>query len=175
MTVTVKQVQNAFELLFGGLLDRDFSKTQAFKHWGERDLLPLARCFLLGYFGRSVSPEHPVRHPLAESGEGQVDFMIDGVAVEFVVRAAEAERAKLYPSSNESELAKLMKHSDDSLLVLLDFSPDPFDPDHLRQLFDDASLGLGLGRGNSKTRYQLSYYYLESGAVARRHFRISGC
>ena len=51
MAFTVKDIVEAFELLFSSLHRKEFTKTLQLNKWGEQDLLPLVRTYLLGYFG----------------------------------------------------------------------------------------------------------------------------
>ena len=48
--VPIKDISDAFELLFDSLADRDFKKTTAFEKWTERKFLLPIRFFLLGWF-----------------------------------------------------------------------------------------------------------------------------
>ena len=50
MGVTVNEVVDAFDLLYQSLLSNKFSKSLRLHEWGEKDLLPLVRTYLLGYF-----------------------------------------------------------------------------------------------------------------------------
>lgn len=63
MALTVKEAIEAFDLLFSSLHRKEFSKTLCLNEWGERDLLPLVRTFLLGYFGESLVPEAKSKLP----------------------------------------------------------------------------------------------------------------
>ena len=85
MGTSVKAVAESFNLLFESLRDPAFCRTQKLNTWGERDLLLLVRAFLLGYH-KHIVPEHGVRLPGSATGMGRIDFLVDGVAVEFAVR-----------------------------------------------------------------------------------------
>jgi|SRR5215471_18032511 len=99
MAITVKKVIEAFELLFSSLHRREFSKTLCLNEWGEKDLLPLVRTFLLGYFGESLVPEAKSQLPGTLSGESYIDFVIDNVAVEFAVRKLTQQNLMCPPRS----------------------------------------------------------------------------
>lgn len=86
MSITVALVADAFQLLYTNLFSRDFRKSLRLHQMCERELLPLARTFLLGYFGRSLKPEYATAQPGAKTGMGRFDFMVGEVAVEFAVR-----------------------------------------------------------------------------------------
>jgi hypothetical protein len=85
MTVTIKSVNEAFEFLFSALVDKKFTKTLRLDEWSERELLPLVRTFLLGYFGESIVPEAISSLPGSLTGNGRIDFIVDNVAVELAV------------------------------------------------------------------------------------------
>lgn len=107
MAITVKEVVEAFELLFNSLHRREFSKTLRLNEWGEQELLPLVRTFLLGYFGESLVPESKTKLPGSLSGNGYIDFLIDNVAVELAVRKPTAARSNVSASVNSSEVNAL--------------------------------------------------------------------
>lgn len=69
MSIGVGIVVEAFELLYTSLLSKRFSKSLRLAEWGERDLLPLVRSFLLGYFGESLVPEPKAQLPGSLSGK----------------------------------------------------------------------------------------------------------
>lgn len=103
----VSSVVEAFDYLYKKLLDRDFRKTFDFHTYGERDLLPLVRTFLLGWFGDQVRAEVECKLPGANFG--RLDFVIGGVAVEFAVRRPSGRRAALSRYVNATEVKKLLK------------------------------------------------------------------
>jgi hypothetical protein len=86
MATTIVKVHDAFNLLYQKILTKEFSKSLDLKSFEERNLLPLVRTFLLGYFGE-VTPEKSVILPTTATGKGKIDFLIDDVAVEFAVTA----------------------------------------------------------------------------------------
>lgn len=55
---SVSQVVEAFELLYTGLRDSSFRKSLPLDKWSEKQLLPLVRTFLLGYFGPKARYVH---------------------------------------------------------------------------------------------------------------------
>lgn len=169
MPTTIKQVHQAFELLFSAMCDKSFSKSLYLEHWGEKSLLPLVRTFLLGYFGKSIVPEAQTSLPGNLSGKGRLDFIIDDVAVEFAVRRVNYSANTLSRKINETEVKKLIKHEGKALLVLFDFSSNPLSSEDL-ETYRDAPL---LGQGNhKKTPFQLSYFFkrnnVESGFIKKQ-------
>lgn len=159
MRVTIAQVIDAFDLLYENIHDRSFRKTLQLDTWSERELLPLVRSFLLGYF-KTCSPEVRVRLPGSTSGYGYVDFKIGPVAVELAVRRPGYRKAALSAAFNTTEIKKLMMHSGPSLLVLYDFSRHPFSDDDLARYRDYPSLGKGKFK---KSGFNLVYFHLQSG------------
>jgi len=155
---TISQVVDAFTLFFDAVHRPDFRKSMSFHKYSERALQPLVRSMLLGWFGH-VSPE--VRSKLAGSltGFGSIDFVIGNVAVEFAVRRPMSSRAALSDVTNATEIKKLMQYEGKSLLVLYDFSRDPYTSEDLdryrewRSLDDDSELD-----GHS---FNLAYFYRE--------------
>lgn len=168
MSATIKETQEAFELLFASLGDKSFSKSLYLEHWGERSLLPLVRTFLLGYFGESIVPEAEANLPGALSGKGRIDFVVDDVAVEFAVRIPKSSVNTLSKNINETEIKKLMKFEGKSMLVLFDFSKKPFTSEELEIFRDLPSLGKG---NHKKSPFQLSYFYREKGSGAVGHIK----
>jgi hypothetical protein len=150
MARTIEEVIEAFHLLYNGIHDKEFRKTRPFNHWNEHDLLPIARSFLLGYFGH-VAPEFQVKL-------GRVDFLIGNVAVEFAVRRPGDHKGPLSDKVNSSEIKKLMMYDGPSVLVLFDFSKSPFKNQDLDRFRDWPSLG----KGNFKRHaFNVSYHFIE--------------
>lgn len=156
MATTIKAVGEAFEHLFSALHDGDFRKSIRLTTLGERELLRHTRFFLLGWFGRdAIAPEYQVAHPWSASGFGQVDFLVDGVAVELAVRKRGQAAAPVSPSVNGSEMVKLVKHPGHAMLVLFDFARTPLTDDALAQYRGIPPLG----RGNyAKSPFHLYYF-----------------
>ncbi len=157
MSVTVKEVVEAFELLFISLHRKEFTKTLCLNEWGERELLPLVRTYLLGYFGESLVPEAKTKLPGSLSGNGYIDFLIDNIAVEFAVRKPTAAKSNLSASVNSSEVKKLMKHDGLAVLILFDFSKTPYTEEKIERFRDWPSLGQG---NHKKSPFNVAYFYL---------------
>lgn len=157
MSVTVKEVVEAFELLFISLHRKEFTKTLCLNEWGEMELLPLVRTYLLGYFGESLVPEAKTKLPGSLSGNGYIDFLIDNVAVEFAVRKPTAAKSNLSASVNSSEVKKLMKHDGLAVLILFDFSKTPYTEEKIERFRDWPSLGQG---NHKKSPFNVAYFYL---------------
>ena len=158
MALTVTEVIEAFDLLFSSLHRKEFSKTLCLNEWGERDLLPLVRTFLLGYFGESLVPEAKSKLPGTLSGEGFIDFVIDNVAVEFAVRKPTAAKSNVSATVNTTEVKKLIKHNGLAVLVLFDFSKTPYTEDQIERFRDWPSLGQG---NHKKSAFNVVYFFLE--------------
>lgn len=158
MRVTIAQVVDAFDLLYNNIHDRDFRKTLKIDEWSERELLPLVRTFLLGYFGM-CAPEVKVRLPGGRSGYGYVDFKIGNIAVELAVRRPRDRKAPLSAAFNTTEIKKLMMHPGPSILILYDFSRHPFEEHELERYRQYPSLG----KGNfPKSGFNISYFFLSN-------------
>lgn len=50
MSTTITEVTECFEYFFSSLYRREFVKTLRLNEYSERELLPLVRCYLLGWF-----------------------------------------------------------------------------------------------------------------------------
>lgn len=158
MAFTVKDIVEAFELLFSSLHRKEFTKTLQLNEWGEQELLPLVRTYLLGYFGESLVPEAMTKLPGSLSGNGYVDFLIDNVAVEFAVRKPTAAKSNVSASVNSTEIKKLMKHDGLAVLVLFDFSKTPYTEEQIESFREWPSLGKG---NHKKSPFNVAYFYLE--------------
>lgn len=157
MARTVREVTEAFELLFRSFHDRAFRKSLDFHCMGERQLLPVVRTFLLGYFGHDLNAESACTLPGCLSGRGRLDFLIGNVAVEFAVRKPTARKSSLSASVNASEAKKLMTHQGLGLLVLFDFSRTPYTRAQLDAFRNWPSLGQG---NHDKSAFNLAYFHL---------------
>lgn len=155
MAITIIEIQDAFEYLYDSLCRKSFTKSLYLEHWGERNLLPLVRTYLLGYFGDKVTAEVEAKLPLTLSGKGRFDFRIDDVVIEFAVRTAHSSINTLSHKFNESEVKKLVKYKGKSLLVLFDFSSKPFSVEELNLFRELPSLGKG---NHQKSPFKLSYF-----------------
>ena len=143
MGVGIGNAVEAFDLFYQSLWRRDFRKSLRLNEWSERKLLPLARTFLLGYFGESLVPEASSVLPGSLSGNGRIDFIVRDLAVEFVVRRPLDGKAILSPCSNKDEVKKLLKHDGQALLVMYDLSRDHMVDQDLESFRDLPSLGRG--------------------------------
>jgi hypothetical protein len=156
MPVTVKEVVKAFDLLFASMHRKHFCKTLRLKEFTERELQPLVRTFLLGYFGESLVPEAKVHLPGARSGSGRIDYMVGNVAVELAVRNKGKAKSNISSSVNSSEVKKLMKHDGLSVLVLLDFSDSPVTDAEISRFRAWPSLGKG---NHKKSPFNVAYFF----------------
>lgn len=175
MALTITEVAEAFDLLFTSLQAPKFSKTLRLHEWGERELLPLVRTFLLGYFGESLVPEAKAKLPGTLTGNGYIDFIIDNVAVELAVRKPRASKSNLSATVNTTEVKKLMKHDGLSLLVLFDFSASPYTEEQIDKFRNWPSLGRG---NHKKSAFNVAYFYLgkqrpKETAMILKNIRVS--
>lgn len=157
MAITVSEVVAAFTLFFEAVNSKKFSKTLKLHECNERELLPLVRTFLLGYFGESLVPEAKVVLPGSLSGNGRIDFLIGNVAVELAVRSRNAAKSTVSATVNSSEVKKLMKHDGLAVLVLLDFSKTPYSEEAIEAFREWPSLGKG---NHKKTPFNVAYLFI---------------
>lgn len=157
MSVTVKAVVEAFDLLFTSLHSKDFRKTLPLHEFGERELLPLVRTFLLGYFGESLVPEAKSSLPGSLTGYGKIDFLIENVAVEFAVRKPTAAKSNMSATVNSTEVKKLMKHDGLAVIVLFDFSRSPYTEAQIESFREWPSLGKG---NHKKSPFNVAYFFV---------------
>ena len=158
MQVTVNEVVEAFDLLFNSLIDKKFTKTLRLNEWGEQELLPLVRTYLLGYFGDSIVPEAKSKLPGTLTGYGFIDFVIDNIAIELAVRKPTASKSNVSATVNTTEIKKLMKHDGLAVLVLFDFSKTPYTEEQIERFREWPSLGKG---NHKKSPFNVAYFYLE--------------
>lgn len=174
MAVTIKEIVEAFGHLFANLHDREFRKTLPLNDYGERELLPLVRVFLLGWFGH-CAPEAKCSLPGGQTGRGSLDFVVGDTAIELAVRRPRASKASLSSVTNADEARKLMKHDGPAVLVLYDFSKTPFSEEQIERYRDWPSLGKG---NHKKSAFNIAYFYRSSfrpihTGVIRKNIRVS--
>ena len=154
----IKDISDAFELLFDSLADRDFKKTTAFEKWTERKFLLPIRFFLLGWFGH-VKAEAAARKTLHR--KGRFDFLVENTAIEVAVQVGESSPNKsLSMANNQSEVTKLLKHSGPSILVLIDLRETPsLSKDKIAE-YRGARIK---GKGNhNATNFTVLYFHRDS-------------
>ena len=161
---SVVELVRAFELLYDSIWERDFRKSLDLHVKSERELAPLVRTFLLGYFG-ALEPECWSALPGALTGWGRIDFVIGGTAVELAVRRPGGPKGHLLPSCNETEVKKLLKHDGKALLVLYDFAVDEISAKQLGRYRKLPSLGKG---PHNKSAFNVAYVH----RVARHRMRV---
>lgn len=155
MTTRIKDIVEAFELLYISIRERDFRKTLQLDKMSERELAPLVRTFLLGYFGQ-VSPESRSILPGSLTGQGSIDFIVDDIAIEFAVRRPHDRRSVLSEVTNSNEIKKLIKYKGRAILVLYDFSKDHFGREDLERYREWRSLGQG---NHKKSAFNVAYFF----------------
>jgi len=157
MAITVKQAVEAFEFFYDSLHKREFRKTLPLTNMRERDLQPLLRTYLLGYFWE-VAPETRSALPGSLTGKGSVDYVVGDLAIEFAVRRPTDPKSNLSSVTNSTEIKKLMKHDGLALIVLYDFSTTPFTEDAIERYREWPSLGKG---NHKKSAFNVAYFYRE--------------
>jgi hypothetical protein len=171
IATAIKQVKEACYLLYETILIPQFTKSYGLIWWSQRDVLLLIRFFLLGYF-QSLEPEAASRYPVSQTGCDKVDFLINGIAVEFAIRTLEGGSTEVSASSSMDALTKLMKHIGPAVLVVFDFSHAPYTSEQLESYRGLPSLGKG---HHSKYPFSVLYYYKDKkGApqVIRKNIRV---
>lgn len=170
MSVSVGEVVNSFSYLYASLWRKEFTKTLRPGEYSERELLPLLRFYLLGWFGDKVSPEVPGILPGALRGSGRLDFLIGDVAVEFAVRRRDDRACTLRPEYQATEVKKLLKYDGKGVLILFDLSYSPLTLSVIREYRSLPAMG-----NHIKTSFHVAYFYRnENGETdhIRRHVRI---
>ena len=154
MYVRVSHIIDAFELFYDSLWRREFRRSLRLQDASERYLLPLVRTFLLGYFGESIVPEAAASLPGGLSGFGRLDFLVETVAVEFVVRRPDRSSAVLMPNQNVTEAKKLLSHDGPAVLILFDLSNSPIG----RAALNDYRELPSLGKGKRSSPFSVAYF-----------------
>ncbi|MDC4236822.1 hypothetical protein [Pasteurella multocida] len=153
---TQQQIIDAFYRLYQAYHNKRFTRTLNFTQKTERELLPLVRNYLLGYFDH-LEPEAMVQ--VTASYRGRFDFLIDNVAVELALRSARKGGNNLRAQNNEKEIIKLIKHPDHSLMVLFDFKGHRTDKDVIETLKEYRNIP-SLGSGNHhRYPFTVAYFY----------------
>lgn len=171
---TLSEVIDAFDLFYRSIHNRSFRKNLHINTFNERQLSPLLRTFLLGYFGDSLTPEYRSKLPGSLSGYGSIDFKVGNIAIEFAVRQADQSRSQLSHHAQVTEIKKLMKHDGLSLLTLFDFSRRPFSEAQLERFREWPSLGKG---NYKKSAFNVVYFFRENSRVSsirqiRKNIRV---
>ncbi len=158
MSTTIISVIEVFEFFYSSLLNSEFARSANFKHWEERDMLLLIRAYLLGYYGESFKSEFQTSNPISTTGKGRFDFFIDDVAIEFAVRTPNASQSKLSAKTCKSEIGKLQQYEGKSVLILFDFSKNPFSSEEIESYREYAR-----DEGDHiKFPFKLAYFYLKT-------------
>ena len=161
MAITIEQVSYAFNLFYRNIHRQDFVKSLKLSAHGERDMLPLLRAFLLGFFGESLAPEADANLAGTAPDKGNFDFVIETAAIAFAVRKKSKDKTKSALSyvAPPSDLANLLKHDGLQVLVLFDFTKHPLSADDIETI---ATWDIP-GRGNDTTAVlHVLYFCLES-------------
>lgn len=158
MATSMKSIAEAFLTFHRATLDSEFSKSRGLHDFNEQQLLLPIRFFLLGWFGK-IEAETGARRPSAMTRAGRIDFLVGNTAVEVAVRPySQTHHQRLHPTSNRTEMEKLMLHPDLSMLVLLDFAPTRVDWDVLVGYRNPPSLGSG---NYNKSNFDVYYFHRE--------------
>ncbi|WP_084356098.1 hypothetical protein [Novosphingobium lentum] len=168
---TVREISEAFHVFYEALRDPEFSKSLRLNEWTERELLPLVRTFLLGWFGQGqVAPEVMSALPGKITGYGRLDFVVRGVAVELAVRCRGGSRSNLSATVNADEIKKLMKFDGLAVLILLDFTNDPLDDQAIEKFREWHSL---LHGRHKKSPFNVSHHYRDPDTKLLVHHTIN--
>lgn len=161
--ITKQGAIEAFYRLYQAYRNKRFTKTLNFTQKTEREILPLVRSYLLGYF-EHLEPEVMIQ--VGSNYRGRFDFLINNVAVEFAVRSANKGGNNLKAKNNVNEIKKLIRYPDHSLMILFDFKGYRED-DEVRATLEEYRNIPSLGRGNhNRYPFTVAYFYQdESGNV----------
>ncbi|OOF49685.1 hypothetical protein BKK54_08370 [Rodentibacter genomosp. 1] len=164
------QVIDAFYRLYQAYHNKRFTKTLNFTEKTERELLPLVRNYLFGYFDH-LEPEAGVQ--ITTNVQGRFDFLINNIAVEFAIRSARKGGNNLKAEKNVGEIKKLIRHPDHSLMILFDFKKSITDEEVNKTLEEYRKIP-SLGRGNPhRYPFTVAYFYQdESGDLSYDTRRI---
>lgn len=162
---SIKTVQESFHLLYDSFGESSFVKTQGFEWWGEKNLLPNVRFFLLGYFGNDLEPEYKTELLSSKTGNGYIDFVVGKTAVEFAVRLPDEKKSKLTAYTNRDERQKLIRRKkmhpwlERGVHILFDFSQDPLSDEQLEDYRELPDFGSG---NYNKDNFSVLYFYRSS-------------
>ncbi len=145
---SVRHIQAGLLDFYSALFDQQFRKTLHLHKYSERQLLPLLRAFLRGRYGDKLGVEVDAALPGAKTTRGRLDFTIGDTAMEFAVRRPDAPQSNLSATVNHTEVKKLLKWRGRAVLVLFDFSNNPYEPADLEERFRDWRSVAQLGKGN---------------------------
>lgn len=168
--VTQQQAIEAFYRLYQAYHNKRFTKTLNFTQKTEREILPLVRSYLFGYFDY-LEPEAMIQ--VSSNCKRRCDFLIDNIAVEFAVRSANKGENNLKAKNNVNEIKKLIRYPDHSLMILFDFKGCRTDDEVIATLKEYRNIP-SLGRGNhNRYPFTVAYFYQdESGDLCYYTKRI---
>lgn len=176
---TIKEIKEAFELLYWSMRESSFSKSHEFSWWNEKALLPHIRFYLLGYFGDDLEPEIKTELISAPTREGYIDFGVNNAAIEFAVRLPNESASKLTAYSNRTEREKLIRRkmwhewADHGVLVLFDFSDNPLTHEQLNEYKEKPSFGQGNHTVNGFSILYYNYCHGQDKCCVRKNIRFS--
>lgn len=154
--ITQQQAIDAFYRLYQAYHNKRFTKTLNFTQKTEREILPLVRSYLLGYFDY-LEPEAMIQ--VSSNCKSRCDFLIDNIAVEFAVRSANKGGNNLKAKNNVSEIKKLIRYPYHSLMILFDFKRGRTDDEVIATLKEYRNIP-SLGRGNyNRYPFTVAYFY----------------
>jgi len=166
---SIKSIQESFHLLYESFGEPSFVKSHEFEWWGEKNLLPNIRFFLLGYFGSDLEPEIKTELLSSKTGTGYIDFVVGKTAIEFAVRLPDETRSKLTSYTNRDERTKLIRRKtwhpwlESGVHVLFDFSKDPLTLEQLDEYRELPNFGAG---NFNKDGFSVLYFYkMENGEI----------
>lgn len=158
MSVTIEHIRNAFDQLYVALQRRDAGNLLGLGGYSERKLLPIARTFLLGYFGQSALPDPQDKVLASLLDKGELDFLIGNIAIELVVRKKGKKRIEpsRISSLSSTGVGNLLRPDGAVLLILFDFAKSPLASDDISRFSTWAVPGKA---GGEIAAFNVSYYY----------------
>lgn len=159
---SIKSIEKSFHLLYESFGESSFVKSHHFEWWGEKNLLPNIRFFLLGYFGSDLEPEIKTELLSSKTGAGYIDFVVGRTAVEFAVRLPNESKSKLTSYTNRDERTKLIRRKkwhpwlERGVHVLFDFSTNPLTDEQLEEYRDLPDFGSG---NFNKDGFSILYFH----------------
>ena len=166
---SVDSIATAFAHLYSGLQQRRLTKAKKMSGWNEQKLLPLVRFYLFGRFGTILQPEFQISTCSTQKTKGRLDFLIGKVAVEFAVRNDGKGRGNVSSRMNRPEVRKLSYYPGKSVLVLFDFSTQPYSRRELNEFRRMKPFIDPLGKPSA---FNVLYYNV-SAAQDRPYFKLN--
>ncbi|OGG98236.1 MAG: hypothetical protein A2508_06555 [Candidatus Lambdaproteobacteria bacterium RIFOXYD12_FULL_49_8] len=181
---TVKEIKEAFTLVFESSLNPKFKKTKNYKLWKENGgMLSHLRFFLLGYFGKVQPEANTFLNSSGSTDRGRVDFAIHKVAIEFAVRNQNQAISSICSKNNWTEVHKLLRRRKSKsfdftlgVLVLFDYSLNP-DPSKIKENYrnwKDECKDVPLHGNCALHSFNVLYFYIDQNSPKCLQMNIRG-